>query len=76
MTSLEVDNHIIINSGHIILRKYKYKNIAKTRRVRLSNSKKIINENQTILKILLKIPFILMMGITGAVAHHNTLDRG
>ena len=45
---------ITINSGHIILKKYKYKNIAETRRERLSNSKKIINENQTILKILLK----------------------
>ena len=29
----------------------------------------------TILKILSKIPFILMMGISGSVAHHNTLDK-
>ena len=75
LTNLEFDKHIIINSGHIILKKYNYKDILETRRERLSNSKKIINENQTILRILLKIPFILMMGITGAVAHHNTLDR-
>ena len=75
LASLEFDNHIIIKSGHIILKKYNHKNIVENRRVRLLNSKKIINENQTILKILLKIPFILMMGITGAVAHHNTLDR-
>ncbi len=75
LTNLEFDNHIVINSGHIILKKYNYKDILETRRERLSNSKKIINENQTILRILLKIPFILMMGITGAVAHHNTLDR-
>ena len=27
LTSLEVDNHIKINSGHIILKKYNYKNI-------------------------------------------------
>ena len=72
---LEIDNHIIIKSGHIILRKHNYKNIIETKRVRFSNSKKIINENQTILKILLKIPFILMVGITGAVAHSNTLDK-
>ena len=75
LNSLEIDKHIIINNGHIILRKHNYNNIVETRRVRLSNSKKIIDENQTILKILLKIPFILMVGITGAVAHHNTLDK-
>ena len=75
LTSLEFDNHIIFKSGHIILKKYNYKNIVENRRERLSNSKKIINEHQTILKILLKIPFILMMGITGAVAHQNTLNK-
>ena len=74
LSSLEYDNHVIIKNGHVILKKYNYKNIVETRRVRLFNSEKIIYENQAILKILLKIPFILMMGITGAVAHHNTLD--
>ena len=29
LTNLEFDNHIIIKSGHIILKKYNYKNIAR-----------------------------------------------
>jgi len=75
LTELKLNNHIIMKDGHVILKKYNFKNILKTRQKRISNSKKIIEENQTILKILLKIPFILMMGISGSVAHHNTLDK-
>ena len=73
--TLKFNNNIIVKDGHIILKKYNFKNILKTRQKRLSNSNKIIDENETILKILSKIPFILMMGISGSVAHHNTLDN-
>ena len=75
LTNLKHNNNIIVKDGHIILKKYNFKNILKTRQKRLSNSNKIIDENETILKILSKIPFILMMGISGSVAHHNTLDN-
>jgi len=75
ITNLKFNNNIIIKDGHIILKKYNFKNILKTRQKRLSNSNKIIDENMTILKILSKIPFILMIGISGSVAHHNTLDK-
>ena len=75
LTNLKLNNNIIVKEGHIILKRYNFKNILKTRQKRLSNSNKIIDENMTILKILSKIPFILMMGISGSVAHHNTLDK-
>tara|TARA_Y100000591_G_scaffold174379_1_gene150627 strand:- start:127 stop:1152 length:1026 start_codon:yes stop_codon:yes gene_type:complete len=75
LTNLKINNNIIMKDGHIILKSYNFKNILKTRQKRLSNSKKIIDENKTILKILSKIPFILMIGISGSVAHHNTLDK-
>ncbi len=75
LTNLKFDNHVIMKDGHIVLKKYNFKNILETRQRRLSNSKKIIDENQTILDFLSKIPFILMIGISGAVAHHNTLGK-
>ena len=75
LTNLKFDNHVIMKDGHIVLKKYNFKNILETRQKRLSNSKKIIDENQAILRFLSKIPFILMIGISGAVAHHNTLDK-
>ena len=54
LTNLKFNNNIIVKEGHIILKKYNFKNILKTRQKRLSNSNKIIDENITILKILSK----------------------